>query len=420
MAFQIIDIGGFNVAIGMEWPYSNGEPEEKAAELDAKGYIALSNDVNEIVGIALELPKKDRLYALAAICLSYLSDHSRHAAFVIEVQQRRIAFIGILDGLPVSSYDRLLNVDNVHDTLDKFIQDAGVTGVVVYTNLEEIAKDYREIAQLITIEDLCGPLADKKVAESLRIRKIAGSPWLWLVWIFILVCAAGYMGWKWYQEQTIMAQAARQAAENKSPQQHYDESLPSAYAKAGWDLKEAVRVIDAISNRQLSRGGWETEKIVCSQLFGGCEITWKKQEVAATFATFSSDTPEPERKALFYKQDNIIEGVAISTKPMGGWNTAALGTKASVFNNQLSKLQRLAATGDAQVVYRDPTPYATNGQAIARPVFQGGITFSGNAYLLPMLSRIDGSFFSVSEIAFSFTGGQPAFKIEFNYYTGEP
>lgn len=417
MSFQIIEIGGKNIAVGMDWPYSNGEPEAKAAELEAKGYIALSNDTNDIVGIAPELPKKNRLYPLAALCVSFAE--AKHAAFVMSLDEQSIAFIGLLDGLPVNGYDKVVHPDGIHNILDKYLQDAGEdAGVIAYTNVREIASDYHDIAKRIDIEDLVGQLEDKKFAESTRVKALSGNIWPWLLWIGVLICAAGFMGWKWYQDKKMLEQAQQEAAQQKSPQQIYDESLAAAYSKAGWSLKEALRVLDAISEPELKRGGWKADRIVCSQARNGCEIDWKKEGAAATYATFAEETPDMTK--VLYVQDGIREVVSVATEPLRGWRTAELPSKVTIYNGVLSSLQRLTATGDVQTSYRDPAPYATNGQTIPAPAFQGGITFSGDAYLLPMLSRIDGSFISVSEIELAFSGEQPTFKVEFNYYTGQP
>lgn len=419
MNTHIFSIEGFSAAVGLDWVFSNGDAKEKAEEKDAKGYVVLKNVGHEIVGLASELPKKGKLYSFAVACQLYLNNKIKNAAFLFETDGQ-IVFVGILDGLPLSGCDSTVLRNAMHEALDNFIAEVGKQAMVLYTNIPVLGQEYKDIANHADPEEVAALLKDKGNAQIAVIQGASSNVGIILAVAFVMLGAGAVLGWNYWKQKQHEALLSKQVSQQKPPQQIYEEGLPAAYAKAGWELPETLNVIGAIAGRDLKRGGWATEKIICSLPRNGCEASWKPKEPGATFASFSNATAPALRSALTYRQNEIREAIELKAKPITGWRLSELGEKAAVFNRTLSELQRLAATGDAQISYRDPTPYAISGQAAPHPVFQGGFTFTAGMYLLPMLSRVPSNFISVAEVGLDFGEGKPSFRIELNYYVSKP
>lgn len=409
------------IAADLAWVLGSGwSLSDLADEHHAKSYVRLARDDSEVVGLAPALPKKGKVFSLAALCALHAvrTKHS-HAAYVLQISEGACALFGVLDGLPAIGYDRIgANAKDVLAILAKFQRDAEPDEVYVHTNIADLPGSSQTMA--VSLPTLIALLDDKQVAAAARVMAVPGNRLLPGMAAGIVLAAGVWFAWQAWQAHEAQERIRRASANQKPPQQVYEESLPAAFAKAGWPLAEVNAVLGRIATIPLERGGWTAEKVACNIGTGGCVFSWVKSLPSASFATFVAATSGGEKGmgGLNLAPDRITETLPIKATTLAPIPMRALRPQSAFLTGAISELQRLSGTGAMQLALRAPEPFATADMAI-RPVMQGGIIVSGELYLLPLTLAIDGRQLSASTIEITF-GAKPSFKADFNYYASKP
>ena len=409
--FPLDDKARRHLVVNVAWERSNGWTiADLAQEHKARAYVRLKSDKSEIVGLTTMLPKGS-VFSLAALCAEHAKQGDGNAAYLLQLTPDTCALICVLDGLPVSDYDRCGVFQDLLARLGKFQHDA-MMDLTIFSNIADCPD-----AQSLSLPNLLGLLDDKQLASTVRVRPAPKNLLLPIVAVATVLLFGGYYLYQWWDGQQTAEQNRRNAAAKKPPQQIYEESLPAAFAKAGWSLADTNAVLSRIGTLPVERGGWKVEKIACSVTAGGCVFTWVKHLASATFETFVSATAGGA-KGLGLTPDKITETVPVTTTPFKMIPVAALQPTTRLLTGAVSELQRLAGTGDAQLSLREPLPFATTDAGI-RAVMQGGMTLAGELYLLPMALSISGGHLSVANIELAMAS-KPTFRVDINYYASKP
>lgn len=411
--FPLDERGQRQLATDMTWVLGAGwSVTDLADEHHSKAYVRLESDTSEVVGLGPgALGNKSKAFSLAALGAAHATHTGqRHAAYVMRLTPNAVALCGVLDGLPAIGYDRSgPDTQAVLPVLARFLRDAEPAQVSVYTNLEDVPGD--PIAT--SLSDLLALLDVKDVAARVRVRPVSGSHLMSGIAISIALSAAIWLGWQWWQQHEQEERIRIAAAHQKPPQQVYEESLPTAFSKAGWLPSETNAVLGQVAKRPLERAGWKVEKFVCSIGEGGCLFSWVRDLPSANVGDFVAATPGGT-KTLELAMDRISEHVRIQATPIRPIPMRALRSVDAFLVGPISTWQRMTATGNAQIALRAPIPFATTDASI-QAVLQGAITLSGDLYLLPLVLAVDGRDISVASIEVS-VGAHPAFRAEVNYY----
>ncbi len=416
--FPLDERGQRLLAADLTWVLSSGwSLADLADEHHAKGYVRVTREGSEVVGLVPNAPKKGKVFSLAALCATHAvrTKHS-HAAYVLQLSDEVCFVCGVLDGLPAIGYDRTgAGVRDVQAILAKFQRDAEPDEVAVHTNFPDLLGDGQ--AMEVALPALIALLDEKQVATATRVLAVPGNRLIPGIAAGLLLAVGAWFGWHAWQEHEAHERMRRARANQKPPQQLYDEALPAAYAKSGWTLVEANTVLGRIATVPLARGGWAAEKVVCGIASGGCVFSWVKSLPSATIATFLAASTAGE-KGLVLAADRITENLPVKANPFPAIPTRALRSPSVFLTGAVSELQRLAGTGHMQIAIRALEPFATTDLAV-RPVMQGGISASGDLYLLPLVLSVDGRQMSLAAIEIAFNG-TPTFKADFNYYVSKP
>lgn len=403
-----------SLALGLEWVLSQGAGiRQIAAENEALACIQLNHNDTATVGLSKQKLPRQATYSLAALMVNWAAAQNiPNAIFCIKVAENLYSVVGLLEGLPSPGYDRVGPLDEVRSLADKFVAHWRPIASLTCFSDEPWDDEYQPISVDVFLE----LLDEKSHAAAARMGAIPVDLKKTALLAIVVLSTVGYFGWdrytQWQAEEAITVAEASQ----KSPQQLYDESLPGAFAKVGWPLSEALRLADNLSQTlELERGGWRVQSLSCAQATASCQLKWLRSSKTATFQTFLQDLPEERGQRMVLSSDTITESHPVTAPAMPPIPREQLKPPAYFFGGIISGLQRLAQTGSAQYSMTDAIPLGSPAGKII-PLRKGGITFSGEAWLMPMLHKLPSKDIAVTSFDVT-TGEKPSFRIELNYFS---
>lgn len=388
--------GGKGLVSGLKWLKASGWAlNDLLQQNNAGSYLALAHGGIEMVGV-LDEKLKGRVYSVAALASEYArANRTLNAAFVFRIpddRQGQCIMAAVLDGLPVPGYDFAGSKDQVTALYDKFKRATDSIESVLFSDLDALPDATRQ--------DLPGLITAVTNPASAEILSKPSKPWSVLVILAGLIAAGGYFGWQWWLDRQQLEQDALNRANQKTPEQIYQESLPGAFAKAGLPLPEALRAIDYVGSDDTARAGWQAEKMVCSQAEKGCVVTWKSIEPGATYATLVAQTKDGLARLTITSVDTANEHIDVpnltQVKPI---SFKALRPAGEFLVGIVSQLQRLAATDDLKITsLKKPEVWPEGAPKVANAIWRGEVSISGDLWLLPMVATLDAKDVAVTSI----------------------
>lgn len=193
----------------------------------------------------------------------------------------RVAFVGLMDRLPVPGYDRLLpDMDTALSLLQEFKEIHVDHEIRVASNLPAAVPD----SETLHLDDLFsrpeGASALRLLFNKRLVRAVLSS-------VAVVGTIAGVGGWYLWdqQRQSEERAAAERAAAERDPNRIYESQIDDLLRQLG---APGDRLLDqwrqTIVRLPLSREGWTLQRIDCTRSARACIANWRRNY--GTFAQF--------------------------------------------------------------------------------------------------------------------------------------
>jgi len=300
--------GGRNVAFGLEWLTPPGEKpivkERRAMAREAKASHTVLLRVDQdrpVVGVARGLPRRANAYSAASL----FSMKKACAVLVWDLGQRRVAIVGVRNGLPVVGFDTIVPVEEVSTKLGDFARLTQLD-LKAFGNIQISGFDIEKA----NLEDMLAPIGASKVARLVPATLPKGL----IIGVLIAgatVVAASY-GLDYYRSYQADAEAKRRAAAHIDVNIAYRTVLPKVLANAGLRAEHISDMLYTFRSLPLTHKGWWLHKVVCQQSL--CTVTWDIN--GGTFDTFAEESiPHALSTRNQPNFKNIIQDFPVSINP---------------------------------------------------------------------------------------------------------
>lgn len=258
--------------------HSNNAIREAAG--DAKQIVVIKrNDGDAMVGIytpSTEEEKTRRKLVSFAGIIALRFHEERSALVMVDMADGMSAVAAIANGLPVPDTDRYGRTEDVIEVALEFISDN--PGTSIYGNTNKLG------SHSVTPFDLTEFLNDKETKKLIRacqIRKTSKTHKT-IILAAALVLAGGYVAYDHIEQKRKAEEAARLAAQQKTPEQIYNEGLRDAIRQQGLPASAARQMVALARKQETSVNGWRITRLRCSS--SGCDATWTRSSKIATFS----------------------------------------------------------------------------------------------------------------------------------------
>lgn len=390
---------------------SNASVREAAGDANL---VVLAKNASGDVMVGIYKPTADqaktrRKQVSFAALMARKFESERSALIFIDLGNGKAAMAAISNGLPVPDTDRFGEMENLIQVALEFIADN--PGVKIYGN-SDLLLDFE-----VEPFDFLGYLQEKdsrKIVKSCMISKIGSNKRVVIMGLALLLIV-GNMAYEHYEKKRKEEEAARLAAQQKTPEQIYAEGLPMAIQQQGIPVPAARKLVATARGQEMRAAGWKVTRIMCSS--SGCSATWARSNDSATFADLIAVLG---KQGLQLATDqtavkSIPVDIALATSPDRYPNPAKLKGELEAWTQLLSPLQRLGKAINFGV--NNAAPLQVNGVTIPNGIRKGELKVRGPAWIdqyligLPEWTLVRDISYSIAE------GGEPSTEATVIYLT---